>query len=349
MYIKINGTKDYVKGNKQSCSDLVKYLEKENEERDIIEKENFFNQNGNDIDSLTVIQSIDNNKKGLKTDDVKFYMLSVNPSDKELKHMAKIATNGKEINHISEMNQQETDKYNNMLKDYVREVVMSEYANGFNKGLSANDLVYYGKLEQERHYKGTDEEVKKGIVKSGDIKPGLQTHVHVVVSRKDKTQKISISPLANSKGSSNHKLNGKNVTVGIDRENFVKACEQGFDKTLNYKRDFNNSMEYYQYRKNPLKTINQTASISINAVRNPENAAKNVAIMAMDKLTSGTVGKINSAAQIIQNPESIKDALISKLDNLSKNLLPPQVRAAKEIAEKVIKPVIELGSGGLGI
>ena len=42
MFIKIHRLKDYVKGNTQSCADLVKYLEKENKGLDTLEKEYFF-------------------------------------------------------------------------------------------------------------------------------------------------------------------------------------------------------------------------------------------------------------------------------------------------------------------
>ena len=43
----------------------------------------------------------------------------------------------------------------------------------------------YARVETERSYHPEDEEVKQGIARIGDPKPGLNLHVHVIVSRKD--------------------------------------------------------------------------------------------------------------------------------------------------------------------
>ena len=149
MYVKIHGTHDYIKGNTQSCVDLVNYLGKENEEKELLQKTSFFSHTDSKVDEQLVIHAIDNNKKGLKEKDAKFFMLTVNPSERELKHIAKIASNGRPITELSQMSYPEQERYNNMLKDYVREI-MEEYANGFNKGLTAEDLVYFCKVEQQR-------------------------------------------------------------------------------------------------------------------------------------------------------------------------------------------------------
>lgn len=46
--------------------------------------------------------------------------------------------------------------------------------------------------ETERHYTYLDEEVKDGLRSKGDLKEGLQLHAHVIVSRMDVTQTISL-------------------------------------------------------------------------------------------------------------------------------------------------------------
>jgi hypothetical protein len=93
--------------------------------------------------------------------------------------------------------------------------------NGASKNLSGGDLVYYAKLEEKRYYKGTDEAVKQGKAKQGDVMPGDNTHVHVIVSRTDKSKIIKLSPLVNSK-----KL--------FSRENFkLKSCTH-FDQHYLY-------------------------------------------------------------------------------------------------------------------
>ncbi len=386
MYVKINGAKDYVKGNSQSCKDLVDYLEKENEEKDFQGQERFFDQHRKDIDPQYVISKIDNNKKGLKEKDAKFYMLSINPSEKELQHLAKMASR-KEISHISQLNGKELEKFNDLLKDYTR-TVMDEYAKNFNRGLTANDLVYFGKVEQQRYWSGIDEkqsrEISKlkeeghslsqifelekyknlkegekynlrhfyenGAVKQDDLKPGLQTHVHVVVSRKDVSQKHSLSPHANSRGSDQHQLNGKNVTVGFNRNNFKSTCENKFDQMYNYKRDYQNTFGYYKFSSNPMAGVRQASRIAAQSVENSEVAGKNLAVLGIDKLTGSNVASnLNTATNLAQNPDSAKDLLVNQLDKVLSQLLPPEAKAVKKVVEKVFKPIVELGSGGLEI
>ncbi len=348
MYIKIHGNRDYVKGNTQSCHDLIQYLEKENEELNLLEQEQFFNHSSNSISAEFAINSIDNNKKGLKDKDAKFFMVTVNPSERELRHLAKIASK-RHIRDISEMNPSELERYNNMVKNYARDV-MEEYAKAFNRGLSGNDLVYYAKLEQQRHFKGTDKEVKEGLATSGEKKEGLQTHVHIVISRKDVSQKVSLSPLANSRGSKNHVLKGKSVKVGFNRDEFVASCEKEFDKKFQFQRTFENSYGYYKFASNPAYGIEKASRIAMQAAEKPELAGKNLVISAIDKATKTSMASgINKAANLSSNPDSAKDLLVNKLDELVIQLLPPEAKAAKKIAEKVIKPIIELGSGGLEI
>lgn len=348
MYIKIHGNRDYVKGNTQSCSDLVKYLEKENDDLELLEQEQFFNHTSNQINAQYAINSIDNNKKGLKDKDAKFFMVTVNPSERELKHLAKIATK-RDISDVSEMKPSELERYNNMVKGYAREV-MEEYAKAFNRGLTEGDLVYYAKLEQQRHFKGTDKEVKEGLVTSGEKKEGLQTHVHIVVSRKDVTQKISLSPLANSRGSNKHVLNGKSVNVGFNRDEFVATCEREFDKKFQFQRAFENSYGYYKFSGNPTMGIESASKIARQAIEKPQLAAKKFIVSTVDKATKTNVASgINQVSNLASNPDSAKDLLVNKLDQLVSQLLPPEVKTAKKIAEKVIKPIIELGSGGLDI
>ena len=81
---------------------------------------------------------------------------------------------------------------------------MEEYAANFNglnkaKKVQAKDLAYFAKIEFNRYYKGQDIEVKEKRAKVDDKKPGNNMHVHLIVSRKDKTNKIKLSPQANNK------------------------------------------------------------------------------------------------------------------------------------------------------
>lgn len=340
MIVMAHGLKSYVNGNNQSCKDLVNYLEKENKEVDINNREPFFNQKDNDILSGNVIHSIDNNKKSLKEKEAKFYMLTINPAPYELKHLAKLATDGKDIDHISQMKPRELEKFNNMVKDYAREV-MDNYAKGFNKGISGNDLVYFGKVEQQRHFNGQERAVKEGMAISGQIKPGLQTHVHIVVSRMDNTQKMRLSPQATSRGNNKTKLNGQNVTKGIDKDNLSRTCEASFDKKFEYQRDLNHFYDYQKFNKNPVKAIKQISygiGTITQAINDPEGAAKNLikgaAISAIDKAIGKPIStNINKVVGSMQNPDSAKDVLVNQVKQMATKILPPGVQAVIKIAE----------------
>lgn len=69
---------------------------------------------------------------------------------------------------------------------------------------------------------------------SGDRKPGLQLHVHIIVSRNDVTQTVRLSPLARSKGSFNE-LNGKKVMVGFEHMEWKSRCADRFISMYGYK------------------------------------------------------------------------------------------------------------------
>jgi len=183
----------------------VSYLNKEDMGKGL-EKEFFFSHDKNEVLSIDVIRSIDNNCPLIGKTEAKFYSLVVAPRPDEMDHIG-------------------NDKAR--LKAYVRDT-MDIYAKNFNKkdgtskNLTGTDLVYFAKLEDNRYYKRTDEEVKQGKAKKGDVLPGDNTHVHVIVSRQDKNKITKLSPLANSK-----KL--------FSRENFKMNSCKHFDKNYLYK------------------------------------------------------------------------------------------------------------------
>lgn len=136
------------------------------------------------------------------------------------------------------MSQLEYDKFNESLREYGRKT-MNNYAVNFNrqdKGLkSGKELVYFAKIEHQRKFKGTDIEVVKGKAKSGENKLGLQSHIHIIVSRKDNTQRLKLSPVANEKNTK--RTIGKNsYTVGFDRKEWINQNEESFDQQFKYKR-----------------------------------------------------------------------------------------------------------------
>src|SRR5665648_349036 len=258
MYVKIHSSKK--DNNRGSYSNLINYLEKENLEKDILNQEKFFDHNSSDVSFCSAQATIENNKGKLGKDETKFYMISVNPSKEELKHIGR-KVSGRDIKNISQLTTIELNRYKEVLKDYTR-IVMDQYAKNFNRGLSGKNLVYFGKVEHTRYHGRDSVEVKEGLHKAGEKKDGLQTHVHVVVSRMDESKKIRLSPMANAKNSKNI-INGKEVQIGFDRMKFVQSCEKNFDTNFDYKRSQQHKFSHYHTMKNQMRITAKNVAMSL--------------------------------------------------------------------------------------
>lgn len=200
--------------NAGSCRQLANYMEHEDLER--IEKgiytEGFFNLTDDNIYKSKVIKDIDSNIGQLLKTEAKFYAIHVSPSEKELRAMGN-----------TEQEQAQA------MKHYIREVFIPEYAKNFNKGLSEADIKFYGKIHFDR--KSSDNE--------------LNMHCHLIVSRKDQTNKKKLSPLTNHKNTKSGIIKG-----GFDRVNLFQQVEQGFDKLFCYERQQTESFNYHNTIKN---------------------------------------------------------------------------------------------------
>ena len=200
--------------NAGSSRQLASYLEHEDLER--MEKgiytDGFFSLTDDNIYKSKVIKDIDSNIGQLLKTDAKFYAIHVSPSEKELRAMGNI----------------EQDKAEAM-KRYIREVFIPEYAKNFNKGLSEADIKFYGKIHFDRSRSDNE----------------LNMHCHLIVSRKDQTNKKKLSPLTNHKNTKNGVIKG-----GFDRVNLFRQAEQGFDKLFGYNRQLSESFEYANTMKN---------------------------------------------------------------------------------------------------
>jgi hypothetical protein len=308
MYVKIHSSKK--DNNRGSCNALINYLEKENLEKDLLNHEKFFDQKSSDVSFHSVQATIDNNKGKLGKEETKFYMISVNPSKDELRHIGR-KVSGRDIKDISQLTAIELKRYEEALKDYTRRV-MDEYAKNFNRGLTSENLVYFGKVEHARYHGRDSSEVKEGLYKAGDRKEGLQTHVHIVVSRMDESKKIRLSPMANAKSSKNI-INGKEVQIGFDRMKFVQSCEKSFDSNFDYKRLQQHKFSHYHTMKNQMR-----------------NTAKNVA-MRLARDVPG-VKEFNKASQVVNTTVKLANAK-DPLDALSAVF--KQVPGAKECIKAI--------------
>ena len=214
MHIDFAPPSNGIYNNAGSSRQLANYMEHEDLER--MEKgiytEGFFNLTDDNIYKSKVIKDIDSNIGQLLKTDAKFYAIHVSPSEKELRAMGN-----------TELDQAEA------MKRYIREVFVPEYAKNFNKGLSETDIKFYGKIHFDRNRSDNE----------------LNMHCHLIVSRKDQSNKKKLSPLTNHKNTKNGIVKG-----GFDRVNLFQQAEQGFDKLFGYDRQQTESFDYQNVMKN---------------------------------------------------------------------------------------------------
>ena len=200
--------------NAGSSRQLASYMEHEDLER--MEKgiytDGFFSLTDDNIYKSKVIKDIDSNIGQLLKIDAKFFAIHVSPSESELRAMGNTEQEKAEA-----------------MKRYIREVFIPEYAKNFNKGLSEADIKFYGKIHFDRSRSDNE----------------LNMHCHLIVIRKDQTNKKKLSPLTNHKNTKNGVIKG-----GFDRVNLFQQAEQGFDKIFSYNRQQTESFDYLNTMKN---------------------------------------------------------------------------------------------------
>lgn len=227
MHIKIIDPAKHGKvvyNNKSSSAKAVSYLEKGTEE----EGQNgmFFNRKRDDILPEEVLKAIDNNTKGLKRNEVKFHSIIISPSEKELRHinndqeklknytiqvMKNYASNFrlreglkiKEKNLVwfaiihwnrkfKSIDFQKQDPLTNKEKTQI-EKFQKELSGRINEKQRGNIEQSIYKIQQQACSRN-QKRVEKGIVVPGMSKHGLNTHLHVIVSRRDAAMKITLNP-----------------------------------------------------------------------------------------------------------------------------------------------------------
>ncbi|MCR9228375.1 MAG: DUF5712 family protein [Flavobacteriaceae bacterium] len=278
MYVTI--TKQNMEGkHSQSVADFVAYLEKENEGKTISDMEHFFNQYEEEISSTEVIQEIDGNTAKLKKIEPKFYSITINPSANELKRLQ---------DHSEELKQYTRELMKEYAKSFNREIDgravsvddIKYYAKiehqrtfkGTDKQIQENQPYATKILELKNEIRKIERGELEGNIKQlqkkitqlekdaphqlngkrivrGMPKEGSQSHIHIIVSRKDMSNKYSLSPGSKYRASE-VMFKGKKVQRGFDRDKFFKASEKTFDKLFQYKRNY---VETYTARKAFLK------------------------------------------------------------------------------------------------
>ncbi|MFR7466694.1 MAG: DUF5712 family protein [Phocaeicola vulgatus] len=83
-----------------------------------------------------------------------------------------------------------------------------------------------GVWKRERHYKGDDPEVEAGKAKAGERKPGLQLHVHIIVSRLDQIPDRVPFPVQEQRETAEFSTAGM-WWLGFDRSQWSARCAFG--------------------------------------------------------------------------------------------------------------------------
>lgn len=263
MYIAI--TRQQLGDNfRGSVRDFVNYLEKENEGKEQGEQELYFNQVENNIDAERVIAEIDANTAKLKKKEPKFYSLVISPSQGELKHIGddpeklrqytrevmkayaaafyrdKEVT-VKDILYFAKLERERTySEKDRQVKEnqvYASQILeLQHQARAIKEGREQGDIAQLQELIQVLEREAPHQQKGKRIV-PGMAKEGYQSHIHIIVSRMDRTNTHSLSPGSKFR-TSETTLHGQPVKQGFDRDKFYRAAEKTFDRQFGYKRNF---------------------------------------------------------------------------------------------------------------
>jgi len=263
----INITTSETGGNKGSSGALVNYLEKENqmhvEKGKGLEQENWFNGTGNEIRRQEVRMKIDGNIAKLGRSDSKFFLINISPSQKELAYLYEMyGRNGTK----------------EKLKEFAVKV-MDEYAKNFKRpGINTHkDLLWYGKHENFRYYKHTDKDVKDGTRQKGERKEGRQDHIQIIVSRKDITNRIKLSPQNTSRG----KNKEHSAKLGeFNRTAFKQSGENLFDALFDFNRGLKDTLAYANTMRNGMV-----------CQKKQMNLLENIPYQKTDQYTINNLGK----------------------------------------------------------
>lgn len=197
---------------------LVAYLLHESRENGKDESI-FFNQYSDNISPEAVQNALNGNVKGLRKNEEKFFTIVVSPSEDELRHIGnsdeklKVFVrrimddyarnfNLKDGHKLSgddllwfaaihadrKVKNLDLRKEDGFLSEKEERVILDLKAKGDPNSLKAIERIERNALK--RNANKLDEE----IFRVGDVKPGMNKHIHIVVSRKDINMQYSLNP-----------------------------------------------------------------------------------------------------------------------------------------------------------
>ncbi len=263
----------------QSVVDYVGYLEKENQGLEQQDMEHFFNQYGDEVSAKEVVKEIDGNTAKLKKTEPKFYSITISPSKYELKQLQNSSTdlkaytrevmkdyvasfnreiNGRaitieDVKYFAKIEHQRkfkgTDFQVKENQPYATKILqlkqdIRKIENGKQEGNISKLKKKIALLEKEAPHQQNGKRITQGMQKEGN-----QSHIHIIVSRKDASNSVSLSPGSKYKASE-VVMNGKKVKRGFDIDSFFTNAEKTFDKQFGYQRNY---AETYQAKKDFIK------------------------------------------------------------------------------------------------
>ena len=259
-----------------SVGAYVDYLEKEDLGKHPNLKENFFDQYHDKVSPEKVISEIDGNTAKLRKRDPKFYSMVVSPSQWELKainndpdhlrmYVRELMKDYANSFHRNQQVSVDSIKYyakiehERTYRGFEKQVIenapyrkeIAKLQNDIRKVERGQMDGNINKLKKkiEKLYDQAPHKQNGNMIVAGMEKEGFQTHVHIIISRKDITNTYTLSPMAKHKASE-IMLNGKSTKRGFDRDKFYEASEKTFDRVAGYDRNY---IETYSARKEFIK------------------------------------------------------------------------------------------------
>ncbi|WP_430905749.1 MobB family relaxase [Maribacter sp. 2-571] len=325
MYITVTAQKlggDY----SQSSAGFVEYLEKENQGLEQEDMEHFFNQYGDEINASEVVREIDGNTSKLKKKEPKFYSITVSPSKYELRKLQNsreelkrytraimkdyASSFNREINsrpvtvddikYYAKIEHQRTfkgtDKQVRENQPFATKILkLKNEIRQIKQGQQGGSIIRLeskiNRLEKEAPHQQNGKRIVQGMHKEGN-----QSHIHIIVSRKDMSDSVSLSPGSKYKAS-DVMINGKLVKRGFDRDSFFAKAEKTFDSTFSYKRNY---AESYQSKKDFIKNPKRYFSTLLGLPTSEKSVAFKILGKAGVPLNSIPTNKVQLALKTIR-------------------------------------------------
>lgn len=275
MVVKFDTPKATSRGalnNTGSSAGYVHYMEKQDtlaQERGERPQE-WFSPERERVHPAEVRRGIDSDHQGIGRLEGKFSTGSISPTAEEWQALGS----------------SEAERLANF-KQWIQEDFSREYAANFTKldragnaiEIAPENVKIYYKIELERAYKGTDEAVKQGLKKQGELKEGFNVHCHFITARKSEDGLHRIAPTTKNRKE-------------FDRTNLIRRTEKSFDIRTGYQRGLKQSFDYCKTMKlgtpaAKTQLLKQSAAQQLAARKAQQELGKKLAKTVARKLATG--------------------------------------------------------------